>query len=76
MMPQQGISRNTALDATYRFDGVTDRLLGINGSKADAALNAGLGGANFTAEMLFVTVNSDIYGGSGGSDSCLRRRQC
>jgi IgA Peptidase M64 len=68
-VPQQGISRDTALDATYRFDGVTDRLLGINGSKADAALNAGLSGANFTAEMLFVTVNSDIYGGSGGKYS-------
>ena len=26
-VPQQGISRDTALDATYRFDGVTDRLL-------------------------------------------------
>lgn len=57
---------NTALDATYRYDGVTQRLLYISDSKANAALSSGLGGA-LTADMKIVTVNATQYGGGGGT---------
>lgn len=56
---------NTALDATYRYDGVTQRLLYINDPKANTAMSAGLNGA-FTADMRLVTVNATQYGGGGG----------
>ncbi|MGW8256666.1 MAG: M64 family metallopeptidase [Thermoguttaceae bacterium] len=65
--PQNGIYKDTALDATYRYDGVTDRLLYINSSKAYAALNTAIAGSGKTAQIKFVTVNDTIYGGGGGS---------
>jgi hypothetical protein len=57
---------NTALDARYLYDGVTQRLLYISDSKTNAALSTGLGGA-FTADMKIVTVNATQYGGGGGT---------
>ncbi|MBN2022066.1 MAG: hypothetical protein JW809_04670 [Pirellulales bacterium] len=66
-VPPQGIYRDTALDASYFFDGETDRLLYVNTTKADAALATGLAGAGFTAEMRYVAVNDTRYGGGGGS---------
>ena len=54
-VPQLGITRNTALDATYRFDGVTDHLLYISESKANLALNSALAGSGKSAEVRFVT---------------------
>lgn len=65
--PQNGVVKNTALDATYRYDGVTDRLLYINDTKANAALNTAIAGSGKTAQMKFVTVNDSIYGGGGGT---------
>ena len=65
--PQNGVVKDTALDATYRYDGVTDRLLYINDGKANAALNTAIAGSGKTARMKFVTVNDSIYGGGGGS---------
>ena len=65
--PQNGVVKDTALDATYRYDGVTDRLLYINDAKANAALNAAIAGSGKTAQMKFVTVNDTIYGGGGGT---------
>jgi hypothetical protein len=65
--PQNGVVRDTALDATYRYDGVTDRLLYINTSKANTVLNAAIAGTGVSAQMKFVTVNDTIYGGGGGS---------
>jgi IgA Peptidase M64 len=64
--PSVGYFVNTALDARYLYDGVTQRLLGITDSKANAALSSGLGGA-FTADMRLVTVNATQYGGAGGT---------
>ncbi|MGD0651593.1 MAG: M64 family metallopeptidase [Verrucomicrobiia bacterium] len=64
--PSSGTYVNTALDASYRFDGVTQRLLYVNEAKANAALSAGLSGAPFTAEMKLITVNASQYGGGGG----------
>jgi hypothetical protein len=64
--PQSGVTRNTALDASYRHDGETDRLLYISNSKANSALNSAISGSGKTANMKFVTVNDTLYGGGGG----------
>jgi hypothetical protein len=66
-VPPLGIYKNTALDASYYYDGVTERLLYCNTSKADAAISTGLAGSGITADMRFVTVNDTRYGGAGGS---------
>jgi hypothetical protein len=66
-VPPQGIYRNTALDASYYYDGVTERLLYVNTAKADAAINSALAGSGITADMRFVTVNDTRYGGAGGN---------
>ena len=64
--PTNGIYRDTALDASYLWDGVTDRLLYVSHSKASSALNTALDGAGFSAEMRLVAVNHTKYGGGGG----------
>jgi hypothetical protein len=66
-VPPLGIFHNTALDSTYYFDGSTDRLLYVNEAKANSALNAGLLGSGFTADVKLVTVNDTRYGGGGGN---------
>ena len=66
-VPQHEIVKDTALDATYQWDGETDRLLYIDTNKANAALNSAMAGSDINAEVKFVTVNSSIYGGGGGS---------
>lgn len=64
--PSQGIYRNTAFDATYETSGI-DRLLTINTSKANAAVNESLSGSGITPDMRLATVNDVTYGGSGGT---------
>ena len=64
--PTAGKVVNTALGATYLFDGVTQRLLSVDQGLADAALAAGLAGTGVPGEILFVTVNDTQYGGAGG----------
>ena len=66
-VPPLSIFRDTALDATYYFDGVTERLLYINTTKADSVRDVALTGAGFTAEMQYVTINDTMYGGGGGA---------
>jgi hypothetical protein len=66
-VPPLGIYKNTALDAKYYYDGVTDRLLYVDETKANAALTNGLAGSGITAGMKFVTVNDTRYGGGGGN---------
>src|SRR5262245_33829770 len=63
--PSVGYYVNTALDASYRFDGVTQRLLSVNESKANTALSQGINGA-FAVDMKIVAVNASQYGGAGG----------
>jgi len=65
--PQNGVYKDTALDATYRYDGVTDRLLYVNDSKTNNALLSAIAGSGIAPRMKFVTVNDSIYGGGGGS---------
>ena len=50
---------DTALNATYYFDGVTERLLYIDNALGNAALSQALTGTTIHADMRFVTVNSD-----------------
>ena len=64
--PPDGIFRDTALDASYYWDGSTERLLGIDKAKANAVLNSQLVGTDITAEIKFVMVNDSRYGGSAG----------
>ncbi|WP_284178597.1 M64 family metallopeptidase [Rhabdaerophilum sp. SD176] len=64
--PASGTVRDTALGATYNFDGATDRLLYINDTTAGSVMNAALSGTGIAADMRFVTVNETKYGGGGG----------
>ena len=66
-VPPDNIFRDTALDASYYFDGSTERLLYIDNNKANAVRDTALAGSGFTAEMQYVTVNDTKYGGGGGS---------
>lgn len=62
-----GKTVDTALGATFFADGVTDRLLDINVQLAGEALSIGLQGSGIVPDMKFVTVNTGVYGGAGGS---------
>lgn len=64
--PASNIERDTALGATYRYDGTTDRLLYVNQFTANTYLNSALRGTNVDAEMRYIIVNSEKYGGGGG----------
>lgn len=63
-VPPEGIFRDTALDASYYFDGITERLLYINEGKAYQALVNNLPDLSL-AEIRLVTVNDARYGGGG-----------
>jgi hypothetical protein len=65
----EGIFRDTAFDAAYFFDGSTERLLYINDTKANNALNTALSHAGFNADVRMMTVNDSRYGGGGGTYS-------
>ncbi len=65
-IPQSGITRDTALNATYRYDGTTDRLLYFNASLANAAVNTALVGTGIDVNMRVGIVNESVYGGGGG----------
>ncbi len=65
--PPQNIFVDTALDASYWWDGVTERLLYFNTSKANAAVNSALVGSGIDVDMRFGVVNDPKYGGGGGS---------
>ncbi len=64
--PSANFFVNTALDARYLYDGITQRLLYVSNAKATTALSSGLGGA-LTADMRLVAVNATQYGGGGGT---------
>ncbi len=67
-IPQRGIKKDTAFDATYQFDGKTDRLLYIKDTRlASSTLRTRLAGSGKTADIKMVTVNTSVYGGGGGS---------
>jgi len=62
--PSTGISRNTALGASY-----SGRALSIDLNKADGIEEDVLRYAGFASEMRFILVNSAAYGGAGYDSS-------
>ena len=64
--PTNSITKDTAFDTSYLYDGMTDRLLYGSARKADAAVSAEFSSTSITPEMLFMSVNSTKYGGGGG----------
>ena len=64
--PNAGVTRDTALGATYNYDGVTDRLLYFNTAQANAAVNKALAGRGIDVDMRLGVVNAAKYGGGGG----------
>lgn len=64
--PSNGIYRDTALGASYKYDGVTDRVLYVNSGQAYMTTRSLIDGTDIGAEMRLVTTNSDKYGGAGG----------
>lgn len=63
--PVNGITVDTALDASYNTGG-TDRCLYFNTGKANTAVNAALAGSGIDIDVRLGTVNSAKYGGCGG----------
>jgi hypothetical protein len=64
--PVNGIRVDTALNASYSFDGSTDRLLYIDDGLANSIMANELSGTGISADMKVLTVNSEKYGGGGG----------
>ncbi|XAM00739.1 M64 family metallo-endopeptidase [Phycisphaeraceae bacterium D3-23] len=64
--PIAGVFVNTALNASYAYNGGPQRLLSVSSSAAHSAVNQALGGA-FTPDIRMATVNATQYGGAGGS---------
>lgn len=64
--PPLGIFRNTALDASYWFDGQTERLLYVNDAKTSDAVGGALAGTGISSDLVLVSVNDTRYGGGGG----------
>lgn len=65
-VPDDGIYVDTVLDARYGSYPM-QRLLQITPWKATTVVDDTLAGTQITADMRMVTVNSSLYGGSGGS---------
>lgn len=66
-VPPEGVSVDTALNASYFYDGVTDRLLYVDTGLATSVLNQAVSGTTIHPDMKFVSVNSARYGGGGGA---------
>jgi hypothetical protein len=69
--PSTNTFRDTALDASYLWDGVTQRLLYVNEFKAHPVIAGALSGTAdpetiYSDEMVFISVNDTQYGGGGG----------
>ena len=65
--PVNGTTVDTALDATYNYNGIADRCLYFNTSKANAAVNSALSGTSIDVDVRLGAVNSTKFGGCGGS---------
>ena len=62
--PADGLYVETAFGASYSWDGETERLLYLDVSLADAAIETVAGGRD--VDMRFGVVNDTAYGGGGG----------
>ena len=64
--PEDGVYVDTAFDASYSWNGGVERCLYLDTGLADAAVSA-VRPDGVDVDMRFGVVNSDIYGGCGGS---------
>jgi hypothetical protein len=64
-VPWLGIEVDTVLNA--RYDANIQRYLKADKTEATRQINAALEGTDIVADMKLISVNSSIYGGSGGS---------
>lgn len=64
--PSENHYVDTALDASFAYNGGPQRLLYFNSSRANTAINDAIDG-DFTADIRMGTVNTTQYGGGGGS---------
>jgi hypothetical protein len=65
-IPPEEIFRDTALNSSYFWDGVTDRLLSSDDSRVEAVLNQTYAGISRIKDSAVVSVNHTRYGGAGG----------
>ena len=65
--PPNNIFRDTALDASYWWNGSVERCLYFNTSKANNAVNTALAGTNIDVDARIGVVNDSKYGGCGGT---------
>src|SRR3954470_6204414 len=61
--PAAGVFHDTALGASYRGGGVTQRLLYVDDAATSSAIVTARAGSGITADMRFVAVNDTQYGG-------------
>ena len=64
--PLDGITVDTALNASFSWGGGPERLLSIDSNLANRAVSAALEGTNISADMKICIVNTTKYGGAGG----------
>ena len=64
--PLDGISVDTALNASFSWGGGVERLLSIDPNLANEAVSAAFEGTNISADMKICIVNTTKYGGAGG----------
>ncbi len=65
--PGSQTTRDTALNATYNYDGTTDRLLYFDTGAANTAVHDALSGTGVNPDISLGVVNHGKYGGGGGS---------
>lgn len=65
--PSNGVYVDTALDASYAWNGGAERILYTDTTKANAIRDEVLADTDITADIRMVTVNSAKYGGGGGA---------
>jgi hypothetical protein len=63
-VPPLGIFRDTALGASYCWEGGPERLLFVEANKAKLVLDAALAGSSIRSRINLVTVNDARYGGA------------
>ena len=65
-VPPENVFVDTALGASYYWDGFTERLMSVNTVKADAIVNRSIS-RSIDIDMRLAAVNSTRYGGAGGT---------
>ena len=68
-IPPEGIFRDTALNSSYYWDGVTDRLLSSDESRVQAVLTETYAGISRIRDSAVISVNHTRYGGAGGQNA-------